>query len=168
MKHVLVPILVYSKELSYRNDLVGSALALLPQSDNLSGIEGARVYKMTLSTRGYTLKNNAWSFEAHFTATLAGSIHNVRDKLREIGIRYFQRLIRERYGQEIPAEKIRGEFEQEEPALAPSPDIRIVPLEMTYRGKYHVATELPARTLPADIVAYDPTIRKLPRRVRRR
>lgn len=121
-------------------------------------MEFARVYKMTLSTRGYTLNNNAWSFEAHFTATLAGSIHNVREKLREIGIPYFQELIRERYGQEIPDDKIRGEFEQEEPALAPSPHIRIVPLEMTYRGKYHDATELPTRTLPADIVAYDPRI----------
>ena len=123
-------------------------------------MEWAKVYRMTLSTRGYTLHNNAWSFEAHFTATLPGNVHNVREKLREIGIRYFQELIRERYGQKIPAEKIRGEFEREEPALAPSPDIRIVPLEMTYRGKYHDATELPTRTLPADIVAYDPSIRR--------
>jgi hypothetical protein len=115
---------------------------------------------MTLSTRGYTLHKNAWGFEAHFTATLPGSIHNVREKLREIGIPYFQELIRERYGQDIPPEKIRGEFEREESALAPSPDIRIVPLEMTYRGKQHDATELPTRRLPADIIAYDPTIRR--------
>jgi hypothetical protein len=123
---------------------------------------------MTLSTRGYTLHNNAWSFEAHFSATLAGSIHNVREKLREIGIPYFQELIRERYGQDIPEEKIRGEFEAEEPALAPSPHIRIVPLEMTYRGKVHEAVELPTRTLPADVVAYDPSIRKRKRKRARR
>jgi hypothetical protein len=116
-------------------------------------MEWAQVYRMTLSTRGYTLHNNAWSFEAHFTATLAGSVHDVREKLREIGIPYFQELIRERYGQDIPPEKIRGEFEQEEPALTPSPDISIVPIEMTYRGKVHDATELPTRTLPADIIS---------------
>jgi hypothetical protein len=131
-------------------------------------MESARVYRMSLSTRGYTLHNNAWGFEAHFTATLAGSIHNVREKLREIGIPYFQEMIRERYGQDIPEEKIRGEFQPEEPALSPSPHIRIVPLEMTYRGKVHGAIELPTRTLPADIVAYDPSVRRRKRKHVRR
>ncbi len=111
---------------------------------------------MTLSTRGYSLGENAWSYEAHFTATLPGRIHEVREELRAIGIPYFQRLIRQRYRQHIPLDRIRGEFEGEEQALAPSPHIRIEPLEITYRGKMHHAIRLPALTLPSDIVAYDP------------
>jgi hypothetical protein len=114
------------------------------------------VYHMTLSTRGYSLRRNAWSYEAHFTAALAGNVHNVRERLREIAVPYFQRLIRERYGQDIPLGKIRGEFEREEEALAPSPHIRVEPLEITYRGKMHHATKLPTRMLPSDIVTYDP------------
>ena len=121
---------------------------------------------MTLSSRGYTPNRNAWRFEAHFTATLAGSIHNVRDRLRTLGIRYFQGLIRERCGEKIPEEKIRGDFEPEEPALAPSPHITIVPLEMTFQGKSKDAITLPTRTIPADIVAYDPHVRR--RKPRRR
>jgi hypothetical protein len=119
-------------------------------------MEQVRVYHMTLSTRGYSLRQNAWSYEAHFTAALAGNVHNIREKLRALAIPYFQRLIRERYGQDIPPEKIRGEFEREEQALAPSPHIRIEPLEITYRGKMRHATKLPTLTLPSDIVAYDP------------
>jgi hypothetical protein len=112
---------------------------------------------MTLSTRGYSLGENAWSYEAHFTAVVPGRVHHVREKLRSIGIPYFQRLVLERYGQHIPLEKIRGEFEAEEQALAPSPDIIVEPLEITYRGKMHHAKSLPTRRLPSDIVAYDPT-----------
>jgi hypothetical protein len=119
-------------------------------------MEQVRVYHMTLSTRGYSLRQNAWSYEAHFTAALVGNVHNVREKLRSIAFPYFQRLIRERYGQDIPLGKIRGEFEREEMALAPSPHIRVEPLEITYRGKMHYATKLPTLTLPSDIVAYDP------------
>jgi hypothetical protein len=111
---------------------------------------------MTLSTRGYSLGENAWSYEAHFTAALPGSIHKVREELRAIGIPFFQRLIGERYGQHIPLEKIRGEFEREEQALAPSPEILIEPLEITYRGKMHHATKLPVLTLSSDFATYDP------------
>jgi hypothetical protein len=114
------------------------------------------VYRMTLSTRGYSLGENAWSYEAHFTAALPGSIHKVREELRAIGIPYFQRLIRERYGQRIPLERIRGEFEREEQALSPSSEIRVEPIEITYRGKMHHATKLPVLTLSADLPAYDP------------
>jgi hypothetical protein len=78
------------------------------------------------------------------------------DSATTIAFPYFQRLIRERYGQDIPLGKIRGEFEREEQALAPSPHIRVEPLEITYRGKMHHATKLPTRTMPSDIVAYDP------------
>jgi hypothetical protein len=111
---------------------------------------------MTLSTRGYSLGENAWSYEAHLTAALPGSIHKVREELRAVGILYFQRLILERYGQHIPLDKISGEFEREEQALAPSADIRIEPLEITYRGKVHQATRLPTVILPSDVVPYDP------------
>jgi hypothetical protein len=103
-------------------------------------MEQVRVYHMTLSTRGYSLGENAWSYEAHFTAALPRDIHNVREELRAVAIPYFQKLIQERYGQHIPLDKTRGEFEREEQALAPSPDIRIEPLEITYRGKVHRAT----------------------------
>jgi hypothetical protein len=121
---------------------------------------------MTLATRGYTPNRNAWRFEAHFTATLAGSIHSVREQLRTLGISYFKDLIRERYGEEVPEDKIRGDFEPEDPALAPSPHITITPLEMTFQGKNKDAITLPTRTIPADIVAYDPHIRR--RKPRRR
>jgi hypothetical protein len=119
-------------------------------------MEQVRVYHITLSTRGYGLGENAWSYEAHFTAALPGNIHNVREKLRAIAFPYFQRLVQERYGQHISLEKIRGEFEREERALGPSADIRVEPLEITYRGKTHRAIQLPTRRLPSDIVAYDP------------
>jgi hypothetical protein len=105
-----------------------------------------RVYHVTLSSRGYSLGEKAWSYEAHFTAALAGNVHNIRGKLRDIVFPYFQRLIQERYGQDIPLERIRGEFEREEPALAPSPHIRIEPLEISYRGKMHHATKLPTKS----------------------
>jgi hypothetical protein len=110
---------------------------------------------MTLSTRGYSLGENAWSYEAHFTAALLGGVHKVREGLRAICIPFFQRLIRERNGQRIPLDKIRGEFEREEPALAPSPEIRVEPLEITYRGKMHHAIKLPVLTLSTDLPAYD-------------
>lgn len=118
-------------------------------------MEQVRVYHLTISTRGYSLGENAWSYEAHFTATLPGGIHQVREKLRAIAFPYFQRLVLERYGQHIPLDRIRGEFEREEQALAPSLDIRVEPLEITYRGKMHHATSMPIRRLPSDIVAYD-------------
>jgi hypothetical protein len=111
---------------------------------------------MTLSTRGYSLGRNAWSYEAHFTAALPGRIHKVREQLRAIGIPFFQRLISQRYGQRIPLEKIRGEFEREEEALAPSSEIRVERLEITYRGKMHHAAKLPVLTLSSDLVDYDP------------
>ncbi len=119
-------------------------------------MEPVRVYHLTLSTRGYSPRDNAWSYEAHFTAALPGRIHNVRDKLRAIAFPYFQRLVLERYGQRVPLERIRGEFEREEQVLGPSADITVEPLEITYRGKMHHATSLPTRRLPSDIVAYDP------------
>jgi hypothetical protein len=119
-------------------------------------MEQVRVYHLTLSTRGYSLGESAWSYEAHFTAALTGSIHNVREKLRAMAFPYFQRLVLERYGQHVPLDRIRGEFEREEQALAPSADITVEPLEITYRGKMHHATSLPTRRLPSDIVAYDP------------
>jgi hypothetical protein len=53
-------------------------------------------------------------------------------------------------------EKIRGEFEREEPALSPSPDILVEPVETYLRGKIHYANTLPTHRLPSDIVAYDP------------
>jgi hypothetical protein len=121
-------------------------------------MEQVRVYHMTLSTRGYSLGQNAWSYEAYFTAALRGDIHKVREELRAVGIPYFQDLIQERYGQHIPLDKIRGEFEREEQALAPSPDIRIEPLEISYRGRMHHATKLPTLTLSSDIVSYDPEL----------
>lgn len=119
-------------------------------------MEQVRVYHMTLSTRGYSLRQNAWSYEAHFTAAVPGNIHNVRERLRSLAFPYFQRLIQERYGQDIPLEKIRGEFEREDQALSSSPDILVEPVEIVYRGKTHYATKLPVRKLPSDIVAYDP------------
>jgi hypothetical protein len=119
-------------------------------------MEQVRVYHLTISTRGYSLGENAWSYEAHFTAALLGGIHNAREKLRAIAFPYFQRLVMERYGQHIPLDRIRGEFEREEQALAPNPDIRVEPLEIAYRGKMHPAVELPTLTLPSDVVTYDP------------
>jgi hypothetical protein len=119
-------------------------------------MEEVRVYRMTLSTRGYSLGKHAWSYEAHFTALLPGNVHNVREKLRAYFVPYFQRLVQERYGEDVPLVKIRGEFEREEPALSPSADITVEPYEITYRGRMHYATAVPIRRLPSDIIAYDP------------
>jgi hypothetical protein len=85
-------------------------------------MEQVRVYHLTLSTRGYSLGENAWSYEAHFTAALTGNIHNIREKLRAIAFPYFQRLVLERYGQHVPLDRIRGEFERKEQALG-SPNV---------------------------------------------
>jgi len=90
------------------------------------------------------------------TAVILGNVHDIREKLRAIGISYFQGLVLERYGRHNPLEKVRGEFEAEEPALAPNADILVELYEITYRGKVHHATQLLTRRLPSDIVAYDP------------
>jgi len=107
----------------------------------------ARVYHMTLATRGYSPSQNAWSFEAHYTAALSGDIGDVRLDLADFGIPHFRGAIMRRYGLRIPEGKIRVGWEREEPALAPSPDIHVEFREMTYRGKQTYARRLPAETL---------------------
>jgi len=110
----------------------------------------ARVYHMTLATRGYSPSQNAWSFEAHYTAALSGDIHDVRLDLADLGIPHFRRAIMRRYRLRIPEGKIRVGWEREEPALASSPDVHVEFREMTYRGK-----QTQARQLPPDLLRYD-------------
>lgn len=107
----------------------------------------ARVYHMTLATRGYSPSQNAWSFEAHYTAALSGDIGDVRVDLADFGIPHFRGAIMRRYGLRIPEGKIRVGWEREEPALASSPDVHVEFREMTYRGKQTYARRLPAETL---------------------
>jgi len=114
-----------------------------------------RVYHMTLATRGYSLGQNAWSFEAHYTAALSGNIHDVRLDFADFGVRHFRRTILRRYGLRIPEGNIRVGWEREEPALAPSRDVHVEFREMTYRGKQTYARRLPSEVLRYD-VEYDP------------
>jgi hypothetical protein len=107
----------------------------------------ARVYHMTLATRGYSPSQNAWSFEAHYTAALSGDIGDVRLDLADFGVEHFRRAIMRRYGLRIPEGKIRVGWEREESALAPSPDVHVEFREMTYRGKQAYARRLPAEVL---------------------
>jgi hypothetical protein len=102
---------------------------------------------MTLSTRGYSPIQNAWSFEGHYTAALSGDIGDVRVDLADFGIPHFRGAIMRRYGLRIPEDKIRVGWEREEPALASSPDVHVEFREMTYRGKQAYARRLPAETL---------------------
>jgi hypothetical protein len=115
----------------------------------------ARVYRMTLSSRGYTPGRNAWSFEAHYTASLPGDIHDVRFELADLGVEHFRRKILRLYGLRIPEGKIRVGWEREERALAPSPDIHVEFREITFRGKQTYARRLPPDVLRYD-VEYDP------------
>ena len=110
----------------------------------------ARLYRMTLSTRGYSLGQNAWSFEAHYTAALPGDIGDVRVDLADFCIPHFRRAVLRRTGVRIPEGKIRVGWEREEPALTPSPDIHVEFREMTFRGK-----ETHARRLPPEVLRYD-------------
>ena len=110
-------------------------------------MSSARVYRMTLSTRGYSLGQNAWSFEGHYTAALPGDIHKVRFDLADFCIPRFRRTVLRLAGQRISEDKIRVGWEREEPALAPSPDVHVEFREMTYRGKQTYARRLPAETL---------------------
>jgi len=115
----------------------------------------ARVYHMTLATRGYSPSQNAWSFEAHYTAALSGDIGDVRVDLADFGIPHFRGAIMRRYGLRIPESKVRVGWEREEPALSSSPDVHVEFREMTYRGKQAHARRLPAEVLRYD-VEYDP------------
>jgi len=115
----------------------------------------ARVYHMTLATRGYSPSQNAWSFEAHYTAALSGDIGDVRVDLADFGIPHFRGAIMRRYGLRIPEGRIRVGWEREEPALASSPDVHVEFREMTYRGKQAHARRLPSEVLRYD-VEYDP------------
>lgn len=107
----------------------------------------ARVYHMTLATRGYSPSQNAWSFEAHYTAALSGDIGDVRVDLADFCIPHFRGAIMRRYGLRIPESKVRVGWEREEPALASSPDVHVEFREMTYRGKQTYARRLPAEVL---------------------
>jgi len=110
---------------------------------------------MTLATRGYSPSQNAWSFEAHYTAALSGDIGDVRVDLADFGIPHFRRAVLRHTGLRISDDKIRVGWEREEPALTPSPDIHVDFREMTYRGRQTHARRLPPEALRYD-VEYDP------------
>jgi hypothetical protein len=120
-------------------------------------MSSVRVYRMTLSTRGYSPSQNAWSFEGHYTAALPGDIHDVRFDLADFCIPHFRRTVLKHTGRRISDDKIRVGWEREESALAPSPDIRVEFREMTYRGKQTYARQLPVEVLryEADYDEYD-------------
>jgi hypothetical protein len=105
---------------------------------------------MTLSTRGYSLGQNAWSLEGHYTAALPGDIHDVRLDLADFCIPHFRRTVLRHTGQRISDDKIRVGWEREEPALTPSKEVHAEFREMSYRGK-----QTHARRLPPDVLRYD-------------
>jgi hypothetical protein len=104
--------------------------------------------------RGYTQRENAWSAEAHYTTASSGAIHDVREQLREIAAPHFQRAIRRIYGMRISRGQIKGRFELEQPALAPSDTIHVEIFEMIYRGKQHYSRKLGSEEIP--FKTYDP------------
>ena len=114
----------------------------------------ARLFKTTLAMRGYTPRENAWSAEAHYTAASSGAIHDVREQLREIAFSHFQKTIRRIYGMRVSRGQIKGRFELEQTALAPSDTIHVEMYEMIYRGKQHYSRKLASEEIP--FKTYDP------------
>jgi hypothetical protein len=114
----------------------------------------ARLFKITLSMRGYTPRENAWSVEAHYTAASSGTIHDVREQLREIAFSHFPRAIRRIYGTLITRGQIKGRFELEQSALAPSDTIHVEMFEMIYRGRQDCSHKLASEEIP--FKTYDP------------
>ena len=114
----------------------------------------ARLFRTTLSMRGYTPRENAWSTEAHYTAASSGAVHDVREELREIAFSHFQRAIRRIYGMHVSRGQIKGRFELEQPALAPSDTIHVEMYEMIYRGRQDYSRKLASEEIP--FKTYDP------------
>lgn len=114
----------------------------------------ARLFRTTLSMRGYTQRENAWSAEAHYTTASSGAIHDVREQLREIALSHFQKAIRRIYGIRVSRGQIKGRFELEQHALAPSDTVHVEMFEMIYRGKQHYSRKLASEEIPFQ--TYDP------------
>ncbi|GEM_PF-1888110 len=95
-----------------------------------------RTYRMTVASTWYDkISRGVKEYELHFTIARPGKIRNVRRKLAERGVPYFQRLVYRRIKKWIPKRKIRVSFEREEPAKKSESKIRIEGRSMLYRGK---------------------------------
>jgi hypothetical protein len=103
---------------------------------------------MTLSLRGYTPGENAWTAEGHYSTASTGQIDEVREDLRDTAFPHFRSAIRRFYGIRISGGEIKAKLEPEQPALAPSDTVHVDILEMIYRGKQHYSRQLASEDIP--------------------
>jgi hypothetical protein len=115
----------------------------------------AKIFKMTLSLRGYTPGQNAWSLEADYTTASTGPIREVREQLREIAFPHFQNAIRRIYGMHVSRDEIKGRFELEQSALAPSDTIHVEIFETIYYGRQHYARKLAGEEIPFETYDFE-------------
>jgi hypothetical protein len=104
--------------------------------------------------RGYSPGENAWKADGHYTVASSGSIHDVREKLREIAFKHFQNAIRRLYGMRISRGEIKGRPELEQPALTPSDTVHVEIYETIYHGRQHYERLLASEEIP--FRTYDP------------
>jgi hypothetical protein len=114
-----------------------------------------RVYRMTVWTgiAYHEGEEGAKSLECHYTAALPGDLHEVRQDLADFGINNFLRTFEELHGYKPSPSAVKVRFEAEQTALAPTEEIQVETLEITYRGKQHYARRFAPRTMRYN---YDP------------
>ncbi len=103
---------------------------------------------------GYAEGKYVWQLEGDYKLAAVGSIHGLRERLRESAIPHFQRVLRRRYGMRVEAEQIIGRFQSEQQALAKNPFIFVELTEIIYRGRQHYARRIGTERLR--FFRYDP------------
>jgi hypothetical protein len=112
-------------------------------------MNSAYTYHMTIWTGVWyhKLGQSAKSVESNFKAALRGDTRTNREELRDVGIRFFQDMIRRVYGRSLSPEEVNIRFEREEPTSTSSPDLEVQSREYSYRGKQMYARQLPTQML---------------------
>jgi hypothetical protein len=113
-----------------------------------------RLFKTSVWMRGYSPGENAWKADGHYTVASSGSIHEVREGLREIAFKHFQNAIRRFYGMRISSGEIKGKTELEQPAFSPSDTVHVEIYETIYHGRQHYERLLASEDIP--FRTYDP------------
>lgn len=108
----------------------------------------ARIYHLTISTRGYNPTQGAFqSFEMHFESAQEGEIIDVRNYLAKRCIDYFQKHLYYLTGHWFPKDKIRANFEREIPTSKIKETIGIDSRRIEYVGREFTAYPLKTRTI---------------------
>lgn len=89
----------------------------------------------------------AHSLETHFQVTLAGGIHENRQRLGAFAVEVYQQKAKELYGIDFPPNQVKVRFEAEELAFEVSPDATVDVLSMIYIGKQIQAQRFPTETI---------------------